>query len=378
MKSNISASSHLDYIKKRNLNSILNLIHLRGNISRAQVATEIGLSKTAVSSLVDELLGKGIVKETGIGNSAAQGGRRSILLNFNADYRYCLGINVTCKSTSILISNLDGEIRHYDNYPSAMKVERLLEFIYTSIEKHAIDVKKIAGMGIVVPGITNVETGTVIESPSMEWADRKLAACISEFYTFPVFVLNDVDCLTLGENWIGSAADLKNVFFVGINDGLGSAMIINGSLYSGSSGQAGEVGYTILDTASNDYKRNCLGQFGWLEQTVSGWALQKTGLTIKALFDGYLKNDPEATPVVDTFIHNLSIMISNTVALLNPDCVVIGGSVSEYMGDIIPIIRSNVNKFVPISTEIRMAKLGEKAHHLGAVAYILKNIDITD
>ncbi len=58
LKSNISASSHLDYIKKRNLNSILNLIHLRGNISRAQVATEIGLSKTAVSSLVDELLGK--------------------------------------------------------------------------------------------------------------------------------------------------------------------------------------------------------------------------------------------------------------------------------------------------------------------------------
>lgn len=373
-----SASSHLDYIKKKNLNSILNLIHSRGDISRAQVAAELDLSKTAVSSLMDDLLEKGIVKETGIGSSAIHGGRRSILLNFNPDYRYCIGINVTSRSTSILVSNLDGDVRHYDQYPTAKNVEQLLMSISKSMVQHEIDIKQIAGMGIAVPGITDVETGTVIESPSMGWTNLKLADAISEVYPFPVFVLNDVDCLTLGENWIGSAAAFKNVYFVGISDGLGSAMIINGTLYTGSSGKAGEVGYTILDTVSNSYKINCLGQYGWLEQTVSGWALQKTGLSLDAVFEAYSKKDPKVTPVVDAFVHNLSVMIANAVALLNPDCVVVGGSVAEHMNEIIPQVKNNVSRFVPISTEIRMAKLGEKAHHFGAIAHILNNVDLTD
>lgn len=378
MKNGGSSTSHLDYIKKRNLNCIVNLIHARGTMSRAQVAAEIGLSKSAVSSLVDELLEKGIILETGIGRSTTQGGRRSILLSFNPNHRLCVGINITARSVTILISNLDGEIRSCDRFPGSVEASKILDYIQACFDNHEVDLESIAGIGIAVPGITDFHTGIVVESPSLGWVNLNLASYIAEQYEIPVFVLNDVDCMALGENWIGSAVDKKNIYFVGINDGLGGALIINGQLYTGSSGRSGEIGYTILDSSHKDWSCNCFGRYGWLEQTVSGWALHKTNLPLDMLFKSYLQGGSEAAPEVEMFIQNLSIMISNGVALLNPDCVIIGGKVAEYMGEIMPIISENVARIVPISTEIRMAKLGEKAHNFGAISHILKNVDLTD
>lgn len=378
MKNTNISTSHLDYIKRRNLNNIVKLIRVKGAVSRAQVAAEMGLSKSAVSTLVDELLEKGIVQETGIGSSTAQGGRRSILLSFDPDYRLCIGVNITSKFTSILIANLDGNVRYYDKYAKADHIPEIVGYIRDSINKHCLSLSSIAGIGLAVPGITDVASGIVVESPSMGWVNLDLASHLSCEFPFPVFVLNDVDCLALGENWIGSAASQDNIYFIGINDGLGSSLIINGQLYTGSNGQAGEVGYTILDSVRGDWKCNQFGQYGWLEQTVSGWALQKTGLSVEKVFEAYAMGSSAVAATVDLFIRNLSVMIANCVALLNPDCVVIGGEASEYMGNVVPIIRDNVSQMVPIRVEVRTAQLGEKAYNFGAIAHALSIVDLID
>lgn len=378
MKGVSISTSHLDYIKKRNLNSIVKLIREKGTMSRAQVAAEMGLSKSAVSSLVDELLEKGIIHETGIGSSTSQGGRRSILLSFDPDYRYCIGVNITSRSTSILISDLDGNVRHYDKYGRVDNVQQIVEYILYTISKHKLSNGLIAGIGLAVPGITDVSSGTVIESPSMGWVGLNLASHLSKSFPFPIFVLNDVDCLALGENWIGSAASQDNIYFIGINDGLGSSLIINGQLYTGCNGQAGEIGYTILDSVRGNWRCNQFGQYGWLEQTVSGWALQKTGLPVEKVFEAYSTGNSSVASAVELFIRNLSVMIANCIALLNPDCVVIGGVVSEHMKNVVPIIRDKVSQMVPIRAEIRTAQLGEKAYNFGAIAHALSIVDLID
>lgn len=369
--------THLDYIKSRNLNKIINLIRQSQPISRAKVASALGLSKSAVSSLVDGLIEKKFVTEIGIGESTVQGGRRGVLLGFNPKARLCVGVSVTQDYITVMISDLDGVYEIYDRFEQTNQVERLIELIQGCICDHKINPEEIIAIGISVPGITKTREGIVVESPTIDWFDLELVKQMQEHFISPIYVLNDVDCLALGENWIGSAREEGITYFIGINKGLGSALIIDGELYMGRDSQSGEIGYTILDADNFTPHVNQLGKFGWLEESVSGWALEKTGYPLSQVFVEYRKGNERVVPVVERFIKNLSVMVANSIAMLNPDCVVIGGEVSEYMDEELKQIRDNVSAFVPIQAEIRRAKLGTSAFNLGAIAYTLVSVDLT-
>ena len=377
MRSNTKERTHLDYVKRRNLNKIIHLIRQSQPISRAKVATALGLSKSAVSSLVDELIEKKIITEIGIGESTVQGGRRGVLLGFNPKAKFCIGVSVTQDYVTVMISDLDGAYDIFDQFEQTNQVEELIEIVSSCIRSYQINQEDVIAIGISVPGITKTREGIVVESPTLGWFNMEIVKKMQEYFISPIYVLNDIDCLALGENWIGSAREEGITYFIGINKGLGSALIINGQLYMGRDSQSGEIGYTILDSDNFVPTVNQLGKFGWLEESVSGWALEKTGYSLSRIFAEYRNGNDRVVPAVERFIKNLSVMVANSIAMLNPDCVIIGGEVTEYMEGELERVRENVTAYVPIQADIKKAKLGTSAYNLGAIAYALGVVDLT-
>ena len=123
---------------------------------------------------------------------------------------------------------------------------------------------------------------------------------------------------------------------------------------------------------------NKLGQQGILEKKCSGSALDQIVGSAEALFTAYSRGDNSVIPVIDKFVRDFSVAIANTISLLNPEKVVIGGGVSDSMGSVIQRIREEVGRLTPIQADICLANLGGKAGALGAINFASKKIEEQD
>lgn len=364
----------LDLIKKINRSLVLEIIREEQPISRALIAKKLGLSRSTVTSVVNDLLQKKFVVELGLGDSSKGGGRRGIELGFNPKSGYGIGVDIGRTRTLIVFSDLNGEVICRQEVKTTSSIEATIEFIKEGIAKSKLDESLILGMGIGLPGIVDSKTGVIIDVPMQNWIGINVIETMRTHFKFPVFTNNDVNCAALGERWLSSDGRSDNLFFIAIGTGVGSAIIANGELIEGHHYSAGEIN-CFVDREDIQMQRiaNSEGE-GPFEQQVSGTALSRTGLSPEELFAKYKSGDAEAKSVIDAFVHYLSITIANVVSLLNPEKVIIGGGVSGSMDAVIDAIRENVAKWTPIRTNIQLAGLGKDAGGLGAVAYVFQQL----
>jgi glucokinase len=364
----------LDLIKRLNRSLVLETIRNLQPISRAKIAKKINLSRSTVSSLVDELLRKKLVVELGLGESTKEGGRKGVELGFNPKSAFGVGVDIGGTKILVFITDLNGEIVYREKVETTMNVENIIDIIKKFLVKAGIRDHDVIGMGVGVPGITNTKEGLVVDAPSLKWTNVKLHEQLQEQFKFPVFINNDVNCAALGERWLGSGKNTDDMFFLAIGTGVGSAIISNGELIYGHNYQSGEIAYNISEEDIRQGNFNKLGEFGLFEKKTSGQSLAQLGFSSRELFQEYEKGNSKVIPIMENFILQLSITIANCVNILNPECVVIGGGVSESMGTIIKQIEESVERFTPIKTKIQLASLGGDAGCLGAVAYAFEEM----
>lgn len=364
----------LDLIKKINRNLVLDMIRSEKKISRALVAKKLGLSRSTVTSIVNELIKKKFVVETGLGDSTKEGGRRGIELGFNPKSGYGIGVDIGRTRTLIVLTDLDGEIEYKEECKTTATAEETLDLIQAFIQKSGIEKDRILGMGIGLPGIVDSREGLILDVPALNWGNINLVEKAKNDFPFPVYVNNDVNFAALGERWLGSEGMTDNMFFIAIGTGVGGAIIANGELIEGYRYSAGEINRFIdrEDLARN--RRNGPGEMGAFEQQISAFALERSGISPEELFARYTRAEPEAVRIIDGFVQYLSITIANIVSLLNPQRVIIGGGVSGSMSTVIEDIRKQVSDLTPIPTEIKLARLGRDAGGLGAVAYVFQQL----
>lgn len=368
-------TANLDFIKRVNRSLVLEKIRKDQPISRAKIAKELQLSRSTVSSIVENLLSKKLVVELGLGDSTKDGGRRGVELGFNPKSSFGIGVDIGGTKILIVITDLNGEILFRRKLETTKQVSRIVKMIDECMAEAGISNSDVFGMGVGVPGVTNIEKGIVIDAPSLNWENLELRKELNHYFPFPIFINNDVNCAALGERWLGSGDNSDHIFFIAIGTGVGSAIISDGTLVKGHSFQAGEIGYTIYKNDFINHKKNRLGEFGVLEKKISGSGLSSLGEPSEQLFLKYKNRNQEVIPIIEDFILELSITIANVVSLLNPEKVLIGGGVSESMDEIVDLVNDKVKLLTPIQTTVQLAKLGGDAGGLGAVAYAFQEVE---
>ncbi|WP_028983777.1 ROK family transcriptional regulator [Sporolactobacillus terrae] len=366
---------NLHLIKRINRRLVLNLIRERQPISRASVAKSLHLSRSTVSSIVDDLLQKKLVVEMGYADSSKDGGRRGVELGFNPKSAYGIGVDIGGTKILTVITDLEGEIVYKEKRPTSQSVETIVSFVQAALHAAQLSEQDIVAMGVGVPSVTDIEQGIVVDAPALHWDNFKLQELLAPHFSFPVLINNDVNCAALGEQWLGSGNHSDNMFFIAIGTGVGSAIIANGQLIYGHRFQAGEIAYNIVEDDLNYNRTNALGSFGLLEQKISGTALNFADMSSTDLFARYKQGDVLAQERVQRFIRYLTLHITNAVNLLNPERVIIGGGVSESMKEIIDEINDRVNHYTPIRTKVELATLGGEAGALGAIAYAFNEVE---
>lgn len=219
-----------------------------------------------------------------------------------------------------------------------------------------------AGIGIGAPGPLDRETGVVLITPNLGWTDYPLRDRISNAVGLPAALDNDANCATLGEWWIGAARGARHAIGITIGTGIGGGLILNGALYHGASGIAGEIGHTSID--ANGRRCKC-GNYGCLEAYASGPAIavrarealdggessllpsmvdgELDRITAQTVYHAAERGDQVALGVVRATAGFLGTGIANLLNIFNPDVVVIAGGVTQA-GDAL---------FEPLRAEVR-------------------------
>lgn len=387
-------------MKQLNISSILEIIRVKGAISRAEIAEISGLTPASVSKITKKLIQTGIIEESGFGESS--GGRPPVLLSLNPEAGYIVGVNLGTDYLEVILSDLEAKSLDYSSHrinkiSKDQVLNSLLEQIENIINKNNIDKKDIIGIGMAVHGLVNKKTGYSIYAPHYSWENVPLKDLVENKFNIPTFIDNDVRAMALGEKWFGRAADINNFITVNISNGIGSGIIINEKLYYGADYTAGEFGHILVD---NDGPRCSCGNYGCLESLASNKAIVKKAeklikqgakTKIVNLIDGDLeklntkivceaanKNDEPAQQILKEIGRYLGIGISTLINILNPEMIVIVGEIIRAKEYVFEAINETIDSRALGNSADRIqlvaTTLNEKAALVGGVTLVLKEL----
>jgi glucokinase len=278
-------------------------------------------------------------------------------------------------------------------------LERLTSGIQTLARKAQVAGMKIAGIGIGVPGIISAKEGIVRLSPNLAgWEDIPLRARLMESFSYPVYVENDANAYALGEYWFGAGKGTSCMVCITLGTGVGGGIILDGNIWRGADGMAGEVGHITVNPDGPLCpcgNRGCLERYSSatavIEMAVAAVArgektslknLKKAGLAItpEAVADAAKKGDRVAGRIYSEVGKYLGIAIADLINLLNIECIVIGGGLTGawdlFIGPLKEEVKARAFKIPAKRCRIVRGKLKDDAGILGAAGLALKTIRV--
>jgi predicted NBD/HSP70 family sugar kinase len=265
-----------DLIRAINRSAILNTIRTNGTISRAETARFTNLSAATVSAITAELIDDGLIFEKETGNS--RGGRRPILLALNPKGGYVVGLKLLEQMVVGVLTDLEATVLAKHSHPLKdhdldLAIDTMGIVVETLVHQGSLEQKQLLGVGLGLAGVIDGQHGRLRHSPILGWRDVPVGSLLRQRVQTPVYVGNDVDTLTLTEKWFGKGQGLDNFLTVTIGRGVGLGIVVNGQLYSGFQGGAGEFGHIVVDP---DGPQCACGNRGCLETYVSDPALLRS------------------------------------------------------------------------------------------------------
>ena len=363
------------HTKQHNRNLVLRTIFAHDSVSRAEIARVTHLTRTTVSEIVSALLEEGLVEEVGVGESI--GGKSPILLSIAADSRYLIGLNLARDKFIGAIVNLRGEISETVEAPVLdNNGEKALDLVFKLIDKLLKKrIKPIVGIGIGTPGLVNTREGIVVNAVNLDWRDLPLGQMLEKKYKLPVSVLNDSQATAIGEFvYGGEHTSDENLIVINMKHGIGSGILINGRLFQGDGGGAGEIGHVVVQ--GNNELCSC-GKRGCLETISSARAVIKkmdfNSLDqVQEAFDSGNKN---AVRVVSSAAYHLGMVLANLIGTLNIHRIVLTGDMTQFgpvwLNAVSDAMRNAVLARMSEYTQLELGALDYRACILGASAYLL-------
>jgi glucokinase-like ROK family protein len=379
--------------KNINRRVVLDLIRFTPEgISRAEVARQMGLTRSGVWGIITELNTKSLIEEIKIGETS--GGRRPILLSINQKIGFVVGIDMGATHLGIKVTDFSAQVLQEVEQPFSLEADpvsciRQIDLCLKKIlYQMQLELNQISAIGISVPGPVNYESGMVSSAPIMPgWDEFPIRSYLQQLWQVPVVVGNDAEMGALGEWSYGVGRGENYLAYVKVGTGVGAGFILDGQIYRGKKGSAGEIGHITI--RENGPKCSC-GNYGCLEAMAGGRAIARNAgesikrgqRTLLSMLDptkimainvaqAAQKGDLVAQQIIAEAGSYLGIAIASLVNLFNPGMIIIGGGVSQ-IGDLLlePIRKTVMERSLSSAAkEVRIttAVLGRRATSMGAV-----------
>lgn len=341
-------------IKETNYKKILQLIGKGQQLTKLDIAYTLKISIPTVTTNINELKQEGIIEE--IESDIYTGGRKPKVIKLIPDSRISIGMSITKSKVVVVIMNLLEEVmlikdKECEGGILSDYIQQGKELIQEAIEELNIKEESILGVGISIPGTLNQKLG-VIEQTNMGYKEISLNH-IYDLFNTTVYVENEANLSLLAEKSIRKYDDLKNLLYIGINEGLGGGIFVNGDLFTGTSGRAGEFGHMrfIEKETGKSYR---------VEDQISTRSLvqhyeQKTGENIESFsnFEKLVKTqDRVATEILMDSIEILLMTIYNLTMVVDIQEIIIGGKVGRLIKSEPKLLEELMNKYSEIMDKL--------------------------
>ncbi|WP_031512881.1 ROK family transcriptional regulator [Streptomyces sp. NRRL F-5123] len=372
-------------LHRANLERVVRAVRLAGSLTQAEIARSTGLSAATVSNIVRELRDNGTVQVT----PTSSGGRRARSVALSGDAGIVVGVDFGHSHLRVAVGNLAHQVLAEQSEPidvdasASQGFDRAEQLVARLVESTGISPGKVLGVGLGVPGPIDVETGALGSTAILPgWSGINPRQEMSDRLGVPVQVDNDANLGALGELVWGGGRGVKDLAYIKVASGVGAGLVIDGRIYRGPGGTAGEIGHITLDESGPVCRcgnRGCLETF-----TAARYVLELLrgshgeGLSIPRMVQLAREGDPGCRRVTGDVGRHIGMGVASLCNLLNPSRVVLGGDLAEAGELVLGPIRESVSRYAIPSAAQRLSvvpgALGARAEVLGALALVLSEM----
>ena len=334
-----------DDVRRRNLSSVLALVHHHRALSRAELTRYTGLSRSTTKDLVEELAARGLVDESPA-SSVSQVGRPSPIVR--PGHRV-LAVAVTPEVNAVTVgvvamggAVLDVVRCPTERIPTAADTVAIAAEAVDRIRRGLHDGQTVTAVGVAVPGLVHGPESVVQLAPNLDWHDVEIGQMLSTATGLPVFAANDANAGAIAEHRFGSHVDADHLIYVnGGPSGIGAGFVVAGGLLEGVAGYAGELGHTYVGGGEQCH----CGSVGCLETEVTQAPLARL---LAELDGGAPAGRSRGSPAVrsamcSTGRHaSLAIALGNAINMLNPRLIVLGGFLRVFPAYAAAVLREEL------------------------------------
>jgi predicted NBD/HSP70 family sugar kinase len=372
-------------LHRANLERVVRAVRTAGALTQADIARTTGLSAATVSNIVRELKDGGHVEV----RTTSAGGRRARSVSLAADAGIVVGIDFGHSHLRVAVGNLSHQVLAEEAEPfdvdasAAEGFDRAEKLVSRLLGTAGVDRAKILGMGLGVPGPIDVATGILGSTAILPgWRGTNPREELAARTGVPVHVDNDANLGALGELVWGSGRGCDDLAYIKVASGVGAGLVMDGRIYRGPGGTAGEIGHITLDESGPVCRcgnRGCLETFTAARHVLPLLhASHGPDLTMRRVVQLAREGDPGCRRVVADIGRHIGSGVAHLCNLLNPSRVVLGGDLAEAGEVALTPIRDSVSRYsIPSAARnltLVPGALGGRAEVLGALALALSEV----
>jgi predicted NBD/HSP70 family sugar kinase len=364
-------------LRTNNERLLLDRLRADGATSRAELARLTGLSKPTVSTALGRLEHGGLVRE--IGKQAVAGrGRSPVLYEADPTAGYAIGVDVGRSWIRVGLADLDGTVVGRSDQPNtAADADGIVDAIVAQARQAAGDAgvewSRVLHAVVGSPGVIDTATNELRYAVNLPgWGRTEVTDRLATSLGTRLELLNDANLAALGEHAAGAGRDRRLFVYLHIGTGLGSGIVVDGKLFPGAHGAAGEVGYLPYGPYDADRARTR----GLLEDAAAADSVvadaRELGLadagSAKDVFLAARAGDAVALEVVRHEAERLAHAVASIAAVIDPELVVLGGGIGDSADLLLEPLRATLDKMTPLVPELAASVLGANAVLEGALA----------
>ncbi|WP_088282684.1 ROK family transcriptional regulator [Kineosporia sp. A_224] len=336
-------------VRRHNLGTVLQHLHLAGPLTRAELTARMGLNRSTIAALVSELVVLGAVREERPAGSQTGAGRPSLVVRPADDHLQVLAADVGVDRVVVALVGLGGRVvarrRRRLTSGSPASVASLIRRLVDAVLTDPAAGEHILGLGVSVPGVIRHSDGCVRFAPNLGWVDAPFGDLLAQqLGGMPVSVGNDADLGILAEHRRGAARGYDDVVFIAGEVGVGGGLIVGGAPLVGAGGYAGELGHVLVHPQGRPCR---CGARGCWETEIGGPAIARAlglgSVTTEDLVEAMRRAAAEGSTALDGVAHHVGLGLATIVNIINPRLVIIGGLLRELFPSNAAAVRASLD-----------------------------------
>ncbi|MGC9497255.1 ROK family protein [Streptomyces sp. WG7] len=368
-------------MRRRNLARVMHTVSAEGPLSRAAVASRIGLTRAAVSTLVDELIRSGLLEELGP-ERPGRVGRPGSALAVSAKGPAGIGAEVGVDHLAVCAVDLRGQVRsrvvrYGSNRGRSLEpvIEQLTGLVRQVVSETEAEGLWPAGLAVAVPGLVARDARTVVRAPNLDWHDADLGALLPA--DLPLTVNNEANFGALAELWLGEGTP-RDFLHVSAEIGIGAAVVVDGRLLRGTRGFAGELGHMPVSPDGPECPcggRGCLEQYAGEKAVLRAAGVEPGADRVGLLAGRAAEGDEAVRRALRDAGTALGIALTGAVNLLDPESVVLGGALAGLAPWLLPSLRDELaRRTAGPACPVSVSELGPQGPLLGAAHSVVRAV----